>query len=261
MKNKVEELCRLDGKVAIVTGGGSGIGKATAKVFADAGAKVVVTGRRNDLLRSVANEIHGHAVACDVSNHAQVKDVFNETLKVFGKVDVLVNNAGGPGPIAQVADVDMNAWVECLNINLVGAMHCLQEAAKIMIDQEAGSIINMASLMGVQGYPMRSAYVASKFALVGVTETMARELGKHNVRVNALLPGAVSGENMDGVLERRSLAERRSVEEIARENYTEVAALKRWVYPDEVARAALYLASDLSSAITGDKIKVDCGRF
>ena len=115
--------------------------------------------------------------------------------------------------------------------------------------------------MGVQGYPMRSAYVASKFALVGVTETMARELGKHNVRVNALLPGAVSGENMDGVLERRSLAEGRSVEEIARDNYTEVAALKRWVYPDEVARAALYLASDLSSAITGDKIKVDCGRF
>ena len=115
--------------------------------------------------------------------------------------------------------------------------------------------------MGVQGYPMRSAYVASKFALVGVTETMARELGKHNVRVNALLPGAVFGENMDGVLERRSLAEGRSVEEISRDNYTEVAALKRWVYPDEVARAALYLASDLSSAITGDKIKVDCGRF
>ena len=131
MKNKVEELCRLDGKVAIVTGGGSGIGKATAKVFADAGAKVVVTGRRNDLLRNVANEINGHAIACDVSNHAQVKHVFSESLKVFGKVDVLVNNAGGPGPIAQVADVDMNAWVECLNINLVGPCIAFKKPLKL----------------------------------------------------------------------------------------------------------------------------------
>ena len=167
----------------------------------------------------------------------------------------------GPGPIAEVADVDMGAWVDCLNINLVGAVHCLQEAAKVMIEQKAGSIINMSSLMGVQGYPMRSAYVASKFALIGVTETMARELGKHNVRVNALLPGAVSGENMDGIIKQRALTEGRSVEEIEREDYTEVAVLKRWVSPDEVAKAALYLASDLSSAITGDKMKVDCGRF
>ena len=187
--------------------------------------------------------------------------MFRETLKAYGRVDVLINNAGGPGPIAQVADVDMNAWIDCLNTNLVGAMHCLQEAAKIMIEQKAGSIINMSSLMGVQGYPMRSAYVASKFALVGVTETMARELGHYNVRVNALLPGAVSGENMDEILKQRSLSEGRSVDEIERENYTDVAALKRWVSPGEVAKAALYLASDLSSAITGDKMKVDCGRF
>ena len=261
MSIKSEELCRLDGKVAIVTGGGSGIGKATAKVFADAGAKVVITGRRNDPLRSVANKIGGQAISCDVSDHGQVREMFREALNIYGRVDVLMNNAGGPGPIAEVVDVDMDAWVDCLNINLVGAMHCLQEAAKVMIEQKAGSIINMSSLMGVQGYPMRSAYVASKFALIGVTETMARELGKYNVRVNALLPGAVSGKNMEDILKQRSLTEGRSIEEIERENYTDVAALKRWVSPGEVANAALYLASDLSSAITGDKMKVDCGRF
>jgi NAD(P)-dependent dehydrogenase (short-subunit alcohol dehydrogenase family) len=148
-----------------------------------------------------------------------------------------------------------------MNINLVGAMYCLQEAAQVMGAQKSGSIINMSSLMGIQGYPMRSAYVASKFALIGITETMARELGPLNVRVNALMPGAVSGENMDRILARRAEAEGRYADEIERENYTDVAALKRWVSPEEVGRAALYYASDLSSAITGDKMKVDCGRF
>ncbi len=108
---------------------------------------------------------------------------------------------------------------------------------------------------------MRSAYVASKFALIGITETMARELGSLNVRVNALMPGAVSGENMDRILARRAKAEGRHADEIESEHYTDVAALKRWVSPEEVGRAALYYASDLSSAITGDKMKVDCGRF
>lgn len=257
----MSDPARLDGKLAVVTGGGSGIGEATAKVFAEAGATVVVTGRRLGPLEKVAAKVGGHAIACDVSDHAQVKKMFADALKITGKVDVLLNNAGGPGPIAPVAEVDMEAWVGCMNINLVGAMYCLQEAARIMGAQKSGSIINMSSLMGVQGYPMRSAYVASKFALIGITETMARELGPLNVRVNALMPGAVSGENMDRILARRAEAEGRPAAEIEKENYTDVAALKRWVGPEEVGRAALYYASDLSSAITGDKMKVDCGRF
>ena len=252
---------RLDGKLAVISGGGSGIGEATAKVFADVGATVVVTGRRFEPLRRVAGEIGGHAISCDVSDQAQVRDMFAQALEISGKVDVLLNNAGGPGPIAPVAEVDMDAWIGCMNVNLVGAMYCLQEAARIMTAQKSGSIINMSSLMGIQGYPMRSAYVASKFALIGITETMARELGPYGVRVNALMPGAVSGKNMDRILARRAEAEGRPAEEIERENYTDVAALNRWVAPEEVGRAALYYACDLSSAITGDKMKVDCGRF
>ena len=257
----MSDLARLDGKLAIVTGGGSGIGEATAKVFAEAGATVVVTGRRSEPLEQVAKEIGGHAMACDVSDQAQVRTMFAQALQITGQIDILLNNAGGAGPIAPVAEVDMEAWIQCMNINLVGAMFCLQEAARIMGAQKSGSIINMSSLMGIQGYPMRSAYVASKFALIGITETMARELGPLNVRVNALMPGAVSGENMDRILARRADVEGRSTEEIERENYTDIAALKRWVSPEEVGRAALYYASDLSSAITGDKMKVDCGRF
>jgi NAD(P)-dependent dehydrogenase (short-subunit alcohol dehydrogenase family) len=252
---------RLEGKLAMITGGGSGIGEATAKVFSEAGATVVVTGRRTEPLERVAKGIGGHAIACDVSDQAQVRKMFAQALQITGQIDILLNNAGVPGPIAPVAEVDMEAWIQCMHINLVGAMYCLQEAAQIMGAQKSGSIINMSSLMGVQGYPMRSAYVASKFALIGITETMARELGSLNVRVNALMPGAVYGENMDCVLTRRAEAEGRPIEEIERENYIDVAALKRWVSPEEVGRAALYYASDLSSAITGDKMKVDCGRF
>ncbi|MDS1136270.1 SDR family NAD(P)-dependent oxidoreductase [Nitratireductor indicus] len=261
MSADFNDLSRLDGKLAVVTGGGSGIGEATARVFAAAGAKVVVAGRRIEPIKRVADAIGGYAIACDVADQAQVRSMFAEALTITGRVDILLNNAGGPGPIAPVAEVDMADWINCLNINLVGAMYCLQEAARIMSAQRSGSIINMSSLMGIEGYPMRSAYVASKFALIGITETMARELGSVGVRVNALMPGAVSGENMDRILKRRSEAEGRPVEEIERENYTDVAALKRWVAPEEVGRAALYYASDLSSAITGDKMKVDCGRF
>jgi len=238
---------RLDGKLAVITGGGSGIGEATAHVFAQAGATVVVTGRRIEPLEKVARTTGGHAIACDVSDQADVQAMFAKAKDITA--------------IAPVAEVDMNDWITCMNINLVGAMYCLQEAAKIMTAQGSGSIINMSSLMGIQGYPMRSAYVASKFALIGITETMARELGPVGVRVNALMPGAVSGENMDRILARRAEAEGRPAEEIERENYTDVAALKRWVGPEEVGRAALYYASALSSAITGDKMKVDCGRF
>ncbi|WP_341234767.1 SDR family oxidoreductase [uncultured Sulfitobacter sp.] len=256
-----QDPARLDGKLAVITGGGSGIGEATAHVFAQAGATVVVAGRRLEPLEKVAKAVGGHAIACDVSDQDDVRVMFAKAREITGRVDVLLNNAGGPGPIAPVAEVDMGDWVTCMNINLVGAMYCLQEAAKIMTAQGSGSIINMSSLMGIQGYPMRSAYVASKFALIGITETMARELGPVGVRVNALMPGAVSGENMDRILARRAEAEGRPASEIERENYTDVAALKRWVAPEEVGRAALYYASDLSSAITGDKMKVDCGRF
>lgn len=261
MNQPSSDPSRLDGKLALITGGGTGIGAATARIFAAAGATVIVTGRRPGPLEEVAAAVGGHAMPCDVSDQAQVRTLFSEASKVTGRIDVLLNNAGGPGPIAPVSEVDMAEWIACMNINLVGAMYCLQEAARVMSAQESGSIINMSSLMGIQGYPGRSAYVASKFALIGITETMARELGPKGVRVNALMPGAVSGDNMDRILARRAAAEVRDAEEIERENYTDVAALKRWVAPEEVARAALFYASDLSSAITGDKMKVDCGRF
>lgn len=251
----------LNGKVAIITGGGTGIGAACADMFAEQGAHVVVTGRSLDTLTEVANRNNGTAIVCDVSKFEEVQALFVKALVISGNVDILVNNAGVPGPVSPIAEVNVDQWRKCAEINLFGAMYCMREAARIMCEQKSGSIINMSSLMGIQGYPMRSAYTATKFAMVGMTEAVAREVGPFNVRVNALLPGAVSGENMDRILERRAEAEGQSVEEITKENYTDPAALKRWVTPEEVAKAALYYASDASSAVTGDKMKVDCGRF
>jgi NAD(P)-dependent dehydrogenase (short-subunit alcohol dehydrogenase family) len=124
-----------------------------------------------------------------------------------------------------------------------------------------GSIINISSLLGLRGYPMRSAYVASKFAVIGISESVAHEVGQYGIRVNALCPGAVRGELMEDVIARRARAEGRSPEEIVKSAYTDVAALRKWVEPEEVAQAALFLASDASSAITGEHVRVDAGRM
>jgi NAD(P)-dependent dehydrogenase (short-subunit alcohol dehydrogenase family) len=252
---------RLDGRTAIVTGGGTGIGRAIAETFAAAGAFVVVAGRGLAALEPVAERIGGLAVACDVTKLDQVEALFAAAARRTGRVDVLVNNAGQTGPVGAIADVDLDAWRDCIETNLFGAMHCLRVAARVMGAQRGGSIINMSSRMGLHGYPMRTAYCATKFALIGMTEAVAREIGPMGVRVNALCPGAVSGELMDRVIARRAAVEGRPPEAIIKEAYTDTAALRRWLSPEEVATAALFLASDASSAITGERIKVDCGRF
>ncbi len=251
----------LEGRTAVVTGAGTGIGKACAVALADAGAHVVVAGRTLATLAPVAEAVGGEAVVCDVTVLDDVERLFARALEHNGRVEVFINNAGQSGPVAPLAEVDLDAWRECVEINLFGAMHGLRVAARIMAAQGSGSIVNMSSLMGLQGYPMRTAYCATKFALIGMTEALAREVGPSGVRVNALCPGAISGELMDRVVARRAKAEGRSAEEIIKQNYTDVAALRRWVSPEEVAAAALFLAGDASSSMTGDRLKVDAGRF
>lgn len=251
----------LSEKVAVVTGGGGGIGKATAIRFAQAGAHVVVAGRSRSTLEAVARETNGVAIVADVAAEAQVEALFAEVKASLGRVDVLFNNAGISGPIMALTEMDTELWDECIAINLRGAMLCMKYAGRLMCEQKSGSIVNVSSLMGLKGYPMRSAYSATKFALIGMTEAFAHEVGPSGVRVNALCPGAVHGELMERVLARRAEAEGRPVEDIIKENYTDPAALRKWVSPEEVAEAALYLASDASSGITGERIKVDAGRL
>lgn len=252
---------RLDGKVALVTGGGTGIGAAIAACFVQAGATVAVSGRRVDLLSASATRTGAHPMAADVSQEAAVQQLFRQIESRFGGLDILVNNAGVTGPVSRAEDLDLAQWDDAMATNVRGTILCIKYAVPLMRLRGGGAIVNMSSLMGLRGYPMRSSYTATKFAVLGITEAVAQEVGVDNIRVNALCPGAVNGDLMQRVIASRSKAEGRPPEEIIRANYTDKAALRRWVEPEEVANAALFLASAASGPITGERLRVDAGRM
>lgn len=251
----------LAGKVAIVTGGGTGIGRSISELFAKEGAAVVVAGRRQGPLDEVAEEISGAACSTDVSREPDVVNLFKSCCDSYGGLDVLVNNAGVIGPIADASQMNMGGWDEVMAINVRGVILCTKYAIPLMKERGGGSIINVSSISGLRGYPQRSAYVATKFAVNGITESVAQEVGIDNIRVNAICPGAVHGDLMENVIERRVRVEGRSREEIIASSYTDTAALRRWVESDEVAQLTLFLASDASSAITGQLLRIDAGRM
>ncbi len=250
----------LNGKVAVVTGGGTGIGKSIADLFCREGARVVITGRDGGRLNTVAEEIGATAFQTDVAIEDEVAGLFDFVRQKFQRLDILVNNAGVTGPVSDASDMDMAEWDQTIAINVRGVLLCIKHAVP-QIKATGGSIINMSSLMGLRGYPMRSAYTASKFAVIGITEAVAHEVGRDGIRVNALCPGAVNGDLMQRVIASRSKSENRAPEDIIRENYTDKAALRRWVEPEEVAQAALFLASDASVSVTAERLRIDAGRM
>ncbi|MCL4744431.1 MAG: SDR family oxidoreductase [Burkholderiaceae bacterium] len=249
------------GKTVLVTGGGSGIGKSIATAFARAGARVVVAGRGREKIETVAREIGGRAVVADVASEHSVKALFDGIAQAEGGLDVLINNAGVTGPVSRAQDMDMAQWDETIAINIRGVLTCIKYAVPMLKERGGGAIVNMSSLMGLRGYPMRAAYTATKFAVIGITEAVAHEVGQDRIRVNALCPGAVNGELMERVIAARVKAENKPAEEIIRVNYTDKAALRRWVEPEEVAEVALFLSSDAAASVTGERIKVDAGRL
>jgi NAD(P)-dependent dehydrogenase (short-subunit alcohol dehydrogenase family) len=250
----------LDGLVALVTGGGTGIGAAIARGFVAAGAQVVIAGRDGTRLSRVAAEMGARAVTADVSDESSVAALFAQFDRAGGGPDILVNNAGVTGPVARAADMDMAAWDQTMAINVRGTLLCIKYAVPRMRARGGGSIINMSSLMGLRGTPMRSAYTASKHAVIGITDAVSQEVGVDGIRVNALCPGAVNGDLMQRVIASRVAAEGRTADDIIRTSYTDKASLRRWIEPEEVAEAALFLASPASAGITGDRLRVDAGR-
>ena len=250
----------LDGKIAVVTGGGTGIGEAIARAFAAAGARVIVAGRSAERLAAVATAIGGLAFTADVTDEASVAALFAQIDAGPGGPDILVNNAGVTGPVARAADMEIAAWDETMAVNVRGTLLCIKYAVPRMRARGGGAIVNISSLMGLKGTPMRSAYTASKYAVLGITDAVSQEVGIDNIRVNALCPGAVNGALMQRVIAARVVAEGRAADEIIRGAYTDKASLRRWVEPEEVAAAALFLASPASAAITGERLRVDAGR-
>jgi len=249
----------LQDKIALITGGGTGIGASIARAFAGAGARVIIAGRNAARLATVAKELGVEAIAADVSDEASVTALFAALDAGAGGPDVLVNNAGVTGPVTRAVDMDLAAWDETMAINVRGTLLCIKQAVPRMKTRGGGSIINMSSLMGLRGQPMRSAYTASKYAVLGITDAVSQEVGVDGIRVNALCPGAVNGALMQRVIAARAKAEAKSADQIIR-TYTDKASLRRWVEPEEVAAAALFLASPASASITGERLRVDAGR-
>lgn len=259
---------RLKDKVAVITGGGRGIGKAIALAFAAEGAAVVVAATTLSKLEETVAEIEAKggrakAVQTDITDEKQVERLVEETLATFGRIDILVNNSGIGGPTAGVVDLKLEDWNKVLSIDLTGSMLCSKYALKHMIPQKSGIIINMAAEGGRAGdgrggYPMRSPYCCAKMGVIGLTETLSVEVGEHNIRVNAISPAAVKGERIISVVKGRSEALGIPFDELWAK-LTANYSLGRAAEEHEVAATAVFLASDESSAITGQTIVTHCG--
>jgi NAD(P)-dependent dehydrogenase (short-subunit alcohol dehydrogenase family) len=254
---------RLKDKVAIVTGGGTGIGKAISLTFAVEGAAVIVAARNLARLDETVKEImskgeRATAIQTDVTDENQIKRMVAKVLNEYAKIDILVNNSGIPGPTANIVDMNLNEWNEVLAVDLTGTMLCSREVLKTMILRKDGNIINIGSRAGRAGFPKRSPYCVAKWGIVGLTETLAIEVGEYNIRVNCISPAGVKGERHETVWRAKAKAMGISYDEIIQKAASKYA-LKRETEPSEVAAAAVFLASDEASAITGHTLVVDCG--
>ena len=249
----------LDGKVAVVTGGAAGIGEAICSAFAEAGASVVVADIDAAETKTTAARISGLPVVADVRLEDSVSALFAECKTAFGRLDVLVNNAGIVPPQANIWELDLADWQAVMAVNVRGVFLCTKHAMPLL-KRQGGSIINMSSRMGLHGGAMQSHYSASKFALRGMTESVAQEAGPHGVRVNSICPGTVDTERFRARIAGRAEAAGVTADEIIAKSFTASAALRRVVQPEEVAGTALFLASDAASAITGEHIRIDAGR-
>jgi 3-oxoacyl-[acyl-carrier protein] reductase len=238
----------LDGQVAIITGAGQGIGQEIARVLHTHGARVVLADVDGDAAKAAAAELDGVGVACDVTSEDQMRRLVADTVGEHGRLDLFVNNAGITRD-ASLKKMTVDNFDAVITVHLRGTWLGIREASAVMREQKTGSVVNISSLSGKSGNPGQTNYSAAKAGIVGLTKAAAKELAHHNVRVNAIQPGLIRTA-MTAAMPPAVVAEREAA-----------VPMKRAGEPAEVAGAVVFLASELSSYITGTVIEVGGGRY
>ena len=243
----------MKGKVALVTGARTGIGEAAARMFAEAGATVVLAGRHEPAAQAEELVKAGHdaiSIRCDVSDEADVKAMVEDVVRRYGHLDMAYNNAGIQSPITDVADLDSQEYDKVMDINLRGIWHCMKYELQQMRKQGSGAIVNCSSLGGLVGIAGRAVYHASKHGVLGMTPSAALEYATRGIRINAVCPGIISTP----MVERMMQGESEEMKELMR-----FVPINRLGKPEEVAAAVLWLCSDAASFVIGQAIAVDGG--
>jgi NAD(P)-dependent dehydrogenase (short-subunit alcohol dehydrogenase family) len=246
----------LEGKVAIITGGSRGIGESIAKAFGQSGAEVAIASRKLDGVQAAAERLRAEGVkveafACHTGKPDQVEELVRAVVAKFGRVDVLVNNAATNPHFGPMMSADDGMFDKTFEVNAKGYLNMARAVVRHLVDRGApGSIINVASIMGLTAAPLQGIYGMSKAAVISMTKTLALELGPSNIRVNAIAPGLVETRFASAIVANKDLVVRESAR----------TPLGRYAQPDEIAGAALYLASDAASFVTGHTMVIDGGR-
>jgi len=263
--SRLEWGCRmlLKDKVAIITGGGNGVGREAAVKFAKEGASVAVAARTPALLDETVEMVKaagGKAIAVptEISVTEQVQNLIDTTIAEFGQIDVMVNNASYPGPWIELAEVPLEEWDYVQGTIVRGTMLCSKFCLPHMISRKSGNIIQVSSTAARRGLALKVHYSTAKLALIGFTRGLAAEVGKYNIRTNCIVPGAVMTDRLERVFERAVEVDGVTYEE-AQAGYTSNSPMNRIVAAGEVADLMIYLASDLSNGIHGQSIDINAG--
>ena len=250
----------LHNKKIIISAGASGIGWATAKVCLSKGAIVYLCDINiNSLKKTQKHPLNNKRLfsfECDASDEYEVSDLFNKIKKKTKKIDALINNVGIAGPTGTIEKLSSDDWEKTLKINVISHFYFTKQVIPMLKKNKSGSIINISSGAGIMGFPLRSPYAASKWAVIGVTKTLAMELGKYKIRVNAICPGTIKGDRMVRVIKEKAKFLKIS-KKIIEKDFVSMASMNCWIYEEDIGKMCSFLISSDGERISGQTIPVD----